>query len=187
MDLADATGQPVTVTIAGREWRVKPRGLDEMGELQGWFKREIPSPGVRAMLSVDQARRLKLGIGQAVLDAMLEAGQRGDLSWPPRVGSYHWLDAVDQAGKAAHVLAFALRPEHPEIDDDAAGKLSERAGDGEVATAVYAALFGGLPDPKAPAPTTGPTTTMTAPTPPSGTTGATSSTTSPPPGVGPTP
>jgi hypothetical protein len=159
MDLGEATGQSVKVRIAGRDWQIKPRTLSELGELAGWFKREIPSPLVRAMQAVEQARRLRVGIGEAVQAATLEAAQRAELAWPPRVGSIRWLDAVDQAEQQAHVLAFALKPEHPEIDDAVAAELTERAEAGECATAVYAMLIGDLPSPKAAAPTMGPTMT----------------------------
>jgi hypothetical protein len=158
VDLGEATGQSVKVRIAGQDWSVRPRTLAELGELQGWFKRTIPSPLVRAMQSVEQARRLKVGVGEVVQTLVIEAAQRAELAWPPRVGSHHWLDAVDQAGEQAHVVAFALRPEHPEIDDAAAASLGERADVGECATAVYAMLFGDLPTPKAEAPTMGPMT-----------------------------
>jgi hypothetical protein len=183
VDIADASGQPIPVRIAGRDWLVKPRTLTELGSLQAWFKREVPSPLVRAMQAVEQSRRLKTGVGDAIQTLVIEAAQRSELSWPPRVGTYHWLDAVDQVGKESHVLAFALQAEHPEIDDAAAELLVEQSKSGEVAAACFAMIYGVAPAPKSEAPATMPGTT-TNPIPVSSTTGASSTGTSDGPATG---
>ena len=171
MDLSETLGKSLTVTLAGKEWQVKIRTLAELADLQAWFRRAIPSPLVRAMEAAEKARAAK--VGQAILNLVLEHAQRSELAWPPRLGSWHWLDAVDQAGQQGHVIAFALQPEHPEIDDAAAEKLIEDASAGEVATVACVLFHGRLPDPKELAPSMGQTTSQASQ---SGTIGATSST-----------
>jgi hypothetical protein len=174
MDLATATAKAITVRLAGKDFAVRARPLSELGELQKWFKDSIPSPLVRAMEAAEKARRLK--VGQAVIDLVLDHAQRAELAWPPRLGSWHWLDAVDQAGKQGHVIAFALKADHPDVDDAEADRLIEAAEPGEVATVACVLFHGRLPDPKELAPMMG---QMTSQSSRSETTGATFSTISP--------
>jgi hypothetical protein len=174
MDLSESVGSSIPVKLAGRQWLIKIRTLAELAELQAWFKREIPSPLVRAMEAAQKAQKSK--ISQAIIDMVLEHAQRAELAWPPRLGSWHWLDAVDQIGKQGHVIAFALKPEHPEVDEAEANRLIEAAESGEVATLACVLFHGRLPDPKELAPTMGQTTSGQSA---NETTGATSSITSP--------
>jgi hypothetical protein len=174
MDLSEATSKALTVKLAGRDWLVKIRPLSELADLQTWFKQAIPSPLVRAMEAAEKAKAAK--VGQAIINLVIEHAQRAELAWPPRIGSWHWLDAVDQAGKQGRVVSFALSPHHPEVNEAEADKLIEAAEPGEVATLACVLFHGRLPDPKELAPPMGPT--MTSQTSQSATTGATFSTTS---------
>ena len=149
MDLAEFSREPIDLTLAGQSFRVRPRPLKELGPLQAWFKRTIRTPLVRAAEAVEQLRRLKLPVSAVVEGLILAQAQREELAWPPVIGSFAWLDAVDRADQAAEVVRYALAPLHPEITLERAKELLEAAEPGEVGTLTAVLFTGKLPDPKA--------------------------------------
>jgi hypothetical protein len=172
VDLAVMTKQPLDVELAGKAWRLKPRTYSELGELQAWFKRSVRSPLVRTMESLEQARSLGVAIEAPVRELMVRVATEKLATWPPRVGSVAWLEAVEEAGLEPHVVHFALSALHPELTVDQAAELCREAAPGETGVIAFALFSGRLPDPKA---GVTPTTTTTGESPPSGTTGEPSS------------
>jgi hypothetical protein len=185
MDLATATQQPIRLPMAGRTWKVRARSLEELGPLQAWFRETIPAPLVRAMQSLEQARKLRVDLGDSVKRMLLDHAQQETLAWPPMVLSWHWRRAVDEAGHAWKVVHYALVAEHPELTEDEARTLADTSEPGELSNVAYALRWGEPPpDPKAEGASV--TTGQTSSPPLSPTTGDPSSITSGPLEVGPT-
>jgi hypothetical protein len=174
LDLAIATKQPVPVTLAGREYLIRPRTLDELGELQAWYKRAVASPLTRALSAIESSKGHGFTLRAETRDAMLSVALAADASWPPRVGSLAWARAVEDSGEFPHVIRWALLPCQPTKAEAAA--LYESTGPGDLLAILYAAVLGKAPDPKdrgaTATPPTTTTTTTTDPSPPPPTTGA---------------
>jgi hypothetical protein len=159
VDLAQANLEPIPVRLGGETYRVRPRPLAELGELQALYKRSIPSPLTRTLEAIDQADRRGAKLSEGLKRLAISTAQREP--WPPRVGSLAWLTDLDEAGLAPEVVRFALAPEHPDVDLTKATQLVADADSGELSWLVLALFHGrgeGDLRPKAPA---GATTTET--------------------------
>lgn len=127
MDLAQATGAVETIDLAGEEFRVRLLTLKEWGELTAWLKRRNPSPLTRAARAIDQAAELGEPLSAAAREQLLEHAQRAALSWPPRIGSQEWLDALDRTdGGHAEFIYLALSKTDPAFTRDHAEALAGR-------------------------------------------------------------
>ena len=152
MDLAHASGQPIEIALAGATYRVRVRPLGELGGLQAIYKREIPSPLLRAAEALDQAEARGVKLSEPTRRLLISQAHREAKHWPPLIGSLAWLSDVDEAGLAADVLHFALKPEHPELGKADCEAIWREATDAELAAFVAAFFRGKAPgdaDPKA--------------------------------------
>jgi hypothetical protein len=168
LDLATATAQPIPLTLAGRPYLAKPRTLDELGELQAWVKRTIPSPLVRTYESIESAHRHMVNVRAETRDAALRVANEAEASWPPRVGSLTWAQALENANQVPYFIRWALLPCHPDLTTEAAHAIYQDANAGELLDLIAASVLGRAPGPKSrpglgPATTTGTTTDEAAP------------------------
>jgi hypothetical protein len=154
MDLAEATRQPIPVKLAGKDYTIRPRTLAELGELQAWFKRAIPSPIVRAAESIEEARRRGVAMPESARALIYAEAVKAAATWPPRLGSMAWLEALDAANAEHEVVRFALAPTHPEVTDDIAQAIMAEATGEELGVVTYILFMGKHPDPKAQPPAT---------------------------------
>lgn len=142
MDTAEAGRQPIPVTLAGREYFVRPRTFGEIAELQAWFKRRIPGPLVRVLAAFDFAEREGVRYSPATRKAMMEQAQDDELSWPPRPGSLPWIRAIDSREHIPYVIRWLL----PHLGEQDAVELYDTAAGSEILELLIAGL---LPRPKA--------------------------------------
>ncbi|MFO0887544.1 MAG: hypothetical protein U0790_00195 [Isosphaeraceae bacterium] len=175
MNTAEATRQDMRVTLAGVEYSLPVRTLQDLGPLQAWFLREIPSPMTRALASLSQCERQGIEVAPAVRSVLLDAAIRHEQAWPPAMGSRKWLLAVDDRDQVGHLIAWGLGPRHPHLTEEMAAAIAIQATNAELAIYCRALISGKLPDPKAPAPPPDPGE----PTPPSTTGPATATTGTP--------
>lgn len=159
MDLAEATRQPIAVKLAGKDYTIRPRTLAELGELQSWFKRTIPSPIVRAAESIEEAKRRGVPMSEPLRRMILEQATHAASTWPPRIGSGPWLEALDAANEEHEVIRFALAPTHPDVTSETARELTNNAEPEELFAVTHILFLGKSPDPKPTAPPLIPTTT----------------------------
>lgn len=160
MDLAELVGAAVEVPLAGRVFLVSPRPLRVLGELQGWFKRAVPGPVVRAAEQIEQARRLGIPMSREMRELAMDAAVKAGQSWPPQLGGAAWCEAVDAAGLAHEVIRFALTQHQPDVTAEDCRALADGATASEIAGLLLVLFYGTTAPPKASTPT-GPGTTGT--------------------------
>lgn len=152
MNTAEATRQDMPVTLAGVEYSLPARTLQELGPLQAWFLREVPSPLTRALASLGQCERQGIDVAPAVRSVLLDAAMRHEQAWPPAMGTRKWLNAVDDRDQVGHLIAWGLGPRHPHLTEALAAEIALKATAVELAIFCRALISGKLPDPKSPAP-----------------------------------
>ena len=151
LDLAEATRQDLVVTLAGNEYALPVRTLRDLGPLQAWFKRLVPSPLTRTIASLDQCDRQGIATPSVLRSALFDTALRQERTWPPRPGSIEWLAAVEDADQIHHLIAWGLGPRHPNLTDDAARTIVREATVEELSIYFFGLFTGRLPDPKSPA------------------------------------
>lgn len=143
--LDELTAAPRRMKLAGIEFTVAPLELREWGELQAWFKDNVPSP----LASVAKGVEL---LPDAERKEILSGAMERQLRWPPRVATEEWFNAISAAtGGDAMFLWVVLRKHHPEITIEQANRLSERASAEESLAVIFQAIGIATP-PKATAP-----------------------------------
>jgi hypothetical protein len=174
MDLAEYTREDLIVPLGEERYALKPRTLAELGELQGWFKRTIPSPLTLAIGSLDQCERVGTKVHPKVRDAVLHVASLHERQWPPRIGTRAWLAHVEDAEQIGHLILWGLEPRHPQMTRPKADVLAAQATDEQLAAFCCGLFTGTLPDPKARSNSTTSSTPTPTPTnqgPPPATTG----------------
>lgn len=125
MDLAQATGAIESIDLAGQSYPIRALTLNEWGKLQAWLKKHHPSPVTRAAEAIKQARDAGAPLDQATQDDLLDHAQRAALTWPPRVGTRSWLDAIESAeGGLEHLLHAVLSAADPAATPERAELLA---------------------------------------------------------------
>lgn len=143
MDLAALTNQPVPVSLAGRTLLVRPRTLRELGHWQAWYKRSVKHPIAAALEGLRAAEAAGVPVTKDLRDAVLAAAQREAQSWPPRIGTYHWYQAIDAVeGGWPAILHLALADTHPELTAADCERLWTEAANDEVWELIGLAIYG---------------------------------------------
>ncbi len=121
-DLAQLTGQPTAVDIAGRRLYLSEYTLDQLGQLQGWIKANVPHP-------LDAIRGHLDGLTPPERESLLEKARVDARSWPPAPGTQAGSEALfgNPAGMA-YALVVALRTHHPEATERDARWLIRQMG-----------------------------------------------------------
>ena len=161
MNIAEYAREPVEFPIAGALRPVKPRTLAELGEVQAWFLRTVPTPLARAARGLAGSTLPKF-----LQEAAVMAATRAEIGWPPRVGSAQWFQAVDDADVGAELVRWVLAPTHPDLDVETARAILDESDPLEVVEAALFAFTGARRPPKSEtAPTQADTSPETATTP----------------------
>ncbi len=149
MDLAQATGVPETIDLAGEPYPVRLLTFREWGAIGAWLKRENPSPITRAALAIHEARAMGEPLSAEVEDKMLDHAQMAALAWPPKLGTKEWFDAVDKAeGGYAYLLFEVLSKADPNFTREKAEVVAQRLSQEDWGDLIRVSLFGGHPRPK---------------------------------------
>jgi hypothetical protein len=145
--LTNAT-QPVT--LAGRVFPVRQLKLREWGELQAWLKTVAPSPVAVAVKALAELRTDGAPVPQDVQESLFRQAQEESRRWPPRVGTVHWLRAIeDMDGGRARFLQAALAAGGTQLNDDEATDVEQMASLDELADLMRVCLHGEHIAPKA--------------------------------------
>jgi hypothetical protein len=166
LDSTQATRCPVALTLAGKEYPIRQLSHGEWAPLQAWLKKSVPSPvaeAVRAIRELEAAGERPTDSERSAI--MANAHERARL-WPPRVGSQHWFDALNEIdGAPAQTIRAILGAGGTALTVDEADAIFVAATFEEVGAMWAQALHGDAPGPKA---TTGTTDPTTAPSPTNG-------------------
>lgn len=137
------------VTLAGREFLVRPLMLSEWGEVQAWLKSVAPSPVTVAIRALAEASK-DGPVSQEIQDALFRQAQEESRRWPPRAASKEWFKALGGIdGGDAKFLHAALKASGNEIDAADAAAIDAAITRGEFWEVVSVCVFGDQPAPKA--------------------------------------
>jgi hypothetical protein len=152
MDLSITVGAVEEIDLAGEPVAVRPLNFAEWGRLTAWLKRQHPSPLTRAALAVAEASAAGTPLPAEAEERLYDHAQKAALSWPPRLGSVAWFDAIEsvEAGPA-HLLGEVLTLADPAFDRGRVAGLVRRMRSADWAELFRVALWGAPPRPKAPA------------------------------------
>ena len=154
-----ATGSVQYVTLAGKSYPVKLR-IRDWGELQAWLRSTAESPIKATARAVAEMEAEGKPVAEHIRRGMFAAAAEEVRRWPPKAGSFAWINLVDSTeGGNARFLRAALKAGGTEIGLDEAAAIEEALLPGELAELVGVCLFGVIPAPKAAAAATAPTTT----------------------------
>lgn len=145
-DYALATGAPVTVTAAGRQWVVHTLRPRDFGEIEAWLKSVIPDPRIEAAKLL-KAQDLPEAVAKHVYDRAVEEARE---NWPPTLDSPAAQIQLGTPEGEARILFQVLRRGQPALTLEQAGQLAEQFSPAEL-QAIFAAASPGDPgDPKFP-------------------------------------
>src|SRR4051812_24929555 len=95
MDSVQATGGGEELTLGGQTFNIRLLTIREWAEVQKFLKKELPSPVTRAAIAIQQSKAMGTPLDATTIDAMYDRAERAALTWPPRLGSKEWFDAMD--------------------------------------------------------------------------------------------
>jgi hypothetical protein len=146
MDLAQAVGAVEVVDLAGEEFPVRLLTLKEWGAVTAWLKRANPSPVTRAVRAIDEAAADGAPLSAPAREALLDHAQRAALSWPPRLGSSEWFDAIDRTdGGPAKLIFEVLSKADAAFTSERAEVLARRFEIRDYSELLRVALYGTPP------------------------------------------
>jgi hypothetical protein len=95
MDLVQATGGGEELLLGGQTFNIRLLTLREWSEVQKFLKKELPSPVTRAAIAIQQAKVAGTPLDSSTVDALYDRAEKAALTWPPRIGTKEWFDALD--------------------------------------------------------------------------------------------
>lgn len=155
LDPLQATMAPEPVTIAGRTFPVRQLSVAEWAALHGWLRASTPNPVRVAAEAVAEAKALGRPFSPDLVGELYSHAQAEARAWPPPIGSFAWLRAVNDLpeGPARFVLAV-LAAGGTATDLAACEAITRDATADEMNELLRVAYWGGPPTPKAPEGTT---------------------------------
>jgi hypothetical protein len=166
MDLVQATGGGEELLLGGQTFNIRLLTLREWSEVQKFLKKELPSPVTRAAIAIQQAKVAGTPLDSSTVDALYDRAEKAALTWPPRIGTKEWFDALDTVeGGWERVLFEVVSKVNPAFTLPQADELAPKVKANEWADLIRVALWGTHPAPKGEGATPGP------PASPSATTG----------------
>lgn len=128
-DFARATGSPLYVTINGKEYRVSKFTPRDIGDIQAWFKSEVPDPRV-------EARKFIEGIPDAVAIEVWKTAVEEARNWPPTLGDERSNDLLVASSEGVARLLWVTLRRHNGIDLPQARQLVDHLDIGDIAELI---------------------------------------------------
>jgi hypothetical protein len=143
MNVIQATNTPVKLKLSGSDYPVRCLNFRELAVLSTWIEEHVPSPLARALQAIGQLKAAGKAPDAATEETMLDHATNASLSWPPRVGSKPWLDALDGAEGGLAELAFVILSKTiPDFDREKAQVLIEKILPQEFLELTYLGVYG---------------------------------------------
>lgn len=143
MDFIQATNTPITLKLAGSNYSVRSLNFRELAPISAWIEENVPSPYARAVQALTQLRASGKAPDAATEELALDHATNAMLSWPPRVATKPWFDALDGAeGGLAELIYTILSKTLPTIDRGKAQELIDKLSAEEILEVVYLGIYG---------------------------------------------
>lgn len=143
MNLIQATNTPVKLRLGGTEYPVRFLNFRELASVSAWIEEHVPSPLARAMQAIGQLKAAGKAPDSATEETMLDHATNASLSWPPRVGSKPWFDALDGAeGGLAELVFTIISKTIPNFDREKAQSLVDKVTAEEFLDLAYLGVYG---------------------------------------------
>lgn len=143
MDFIQATNTPITLTLAGSKYPVRFLNFRELAPISAWIEEHVPSPLARAVQSLTQLRAVGKAPDAATEELLLDHAANAMLSWPPRVGSKSWFDALDGAdGGLTELVYTILSKTNLSLDRDKVQGIIDKLNGEEILEVVYLGVLG---------------------------------------------
>jgi hypothetical protein len=151
VDIAQLTSAPRQVTLAGREYTIRPLKFREWGRLHNFVKDNADDPVTTALRQLAKARAKGIPVTELAEAALLGKAREEAQAWPPGIASSRWFAALsDCTGGAVEFLWILLTVFQPELTRDQAEAIEAAVTPEETSDLVRIAI--GVEDPKAVAP-----------------------------------
>lgn len=129
--------------MGGERYHVRPLTFRELAALSAWIEDHVPSPLARAAQALTQLRSGGKAPDSSTEELLLDHAANQMLSWPPRVGSKPWFDALDGTdGGLAELIYVVLSKTVPGFDRTKAQALTDKMSAEEVLELVYLGVLG---------------------------------------------
>lgn len=146
MDFIQATNTPISLKIAGSNYSVRFLNFRELASVSAWIEEHVPSPYARAAQALTQLRASGKAPDSATEELLLDHAANAMLSWPPRVGTKPWFDALDGAeGGLVELIYTILSKTVPSFDRAKAQELIDKLNAEEILEIVYLGVLGVRP------------------------------------------
>lgn len=146
MDLIQATNTPISLRLGGASYQVRSLNFRELASISAWIEENVPSPLARAAQALTQLRGVGKSPDSGTEELLLDHAANQMLSWPPRVGTKAWFDALDGAdGGLVELVYTILSKTVPSFDREKAQVLSEKLEASEVLELIYLGVLGVRP------------------------------------------
>src|SRR4051794_27592650 len=119
MDLATLTNTPRTLTVDGRDYRIHPLTLNDLGELQEWVNTQLPDP-VEAIADSPGFKRLPPEAQKYAIRCAVELASKGKR----RLGSPEATELINSTDGVCQLLFLTIKRGDPAFTQDDARKLS---------------------------------------------------------------
>jgi predicted Zn-dependent peptidase len=144
-DFARATGAPVSLVLAGKEYLVYKLRPRDLGELEAWLKSVTPDPRLEVVKLIKDVPE---EVGKHMWDtACAEARE----NWPPRFDTADGERLLSTPEGEARIVFQILKRGLPGLTLEQARDLAEALSAEDVAALTRAAGPGDPGDPKSPA------------------------------------
>lgn len=146
MDLTQATNTPVSLKLGGTSYQVRFLNFRELAVVSAWIEEHVPSPLARAVQALAQLHGTGKTTDSGTEELLLDHASNQMLSWPPRVGTKAWFDALDGAdGGLAELVYTILSKTVPGFDREKARALTDKLDVSEVLELIYLGVLGVRP------------------------------------------
>lgn len=146
MDLIQATNTPVSLKLGGASYKVRFLNFRELATVSAWIEEHVPSPLARAVQALTQLRGAGKAPDSGTEELLLDHAASQMLSWPPRVGTKTWFDALDGTdGGLVELVYTILSKTVPDFDREKAQVLTNKLEAHEVLELIYLGVLGVRP------------------------------------------
>lgn len=143
MNFTQAINGTIPLSLGGSEYPVRPLKFREWAPLQAWIIGHVPSPLARVARTLAELKDAGTPADEATEDLLLDHAHKECLSWPPRVGSETWIEALDGAeGGLAELTRIALAAGGTIVEGAKLSQLVEAMTPIEVLSLVHLAVYG---------------------------------------------
>lgn len=143
MNFIQATNTPIKIELGGERYSVRFLNFRELAPVSAWIEEHVPSPLANATQTIQKLRSAGKSPDSTMEELLLDHAMNQMLSWPPKVGTEPWFDALDGTdGGLAELVYTILSKTVVGFDRDKARTLSDKMSREEVLELAYLGVYG---------------------------------------------